>query len=320
MTLYFKNSYIKDSYSVIGRNEYGISIKGDLHINDYYLSKKSIEQGESEMLKKSIVGLLDKCKLKENDIDISLGGDLQNQILSNTLAYRNFNIPFLGLYSACATFAEALTIGSSILDNKSVNTIMISTSSSNLVSEKQFRFPIEYGAIKKYVNTFTVTGAVSVLLTNEKTNIKVEASTIGSVLDIGYKDSNNFGAVMALSAAKTIYEHFKDTKRSSNYYDLVLTGDLGVYGVNILNDLLKTQYNLEFDNIIDAGSILFKDTSKIAGASGPTCLPLILFNKILKEDYKKILLVLTGALHSKVSTNLNESIPSISHVISLEVL
>ena len=320
MIVYFKNAYIKNAYSVIGRNEYDISIKGDLHINDYYLSKKSFEQGESELLIKSISGLLSKCKKKETDIDVALGGDLQSQILSSTLAYRNFNISFLGLYSACATFCEDLIIGSNFLENKGVNSIIVSTSANNLASEKQFRFPIEYGAIRKYVNTFTATGAISALLTKEKTEIKIESATIGSVVDIGYNDANNFGAVMALSAAKTISEHLKDTNRSSEYYDIILTGDLGVYGVNILKDLLKTEYKIKAENIVDAGSILLKDTSVVAGASGPVCLPLILFNKILKEKYKKILLVATGALHSKTSVNLKESIPNISHIVSLEVL
>lgn len=157
MTIYFKNAYIKNAYSVVGRNEYDISIKGDLHINDYYLSKKSFEQGESELLIKSISGLLSKCKKKETDIDVALSGDLQSQILASTLAYRNFNIPFLGLYSACATFCEGLIIGSNLLKNKGINNIIISTSANNLASEKQFRFPIEYGAIRKYVNTFTAT-------------------------------------------------------------------------------------------------------------------------------------------------------------------
>ena len=320
MTIYFKNAYIKNAYSVVGRNEYDISIKGDLYINDYYLSKKSFEQGESELLIKSISGLLSKCKKKETDIDVALSGDLQNQILASTLAYRNFNIPFLGLYSACATFCEGLIIGSNLLENKGINNIIISTSANNLASEKQFRFPIEYGAIRKYVNTFTATAAVSTLLTKEKTEIKIESATIGTVVDIGYNDANNFGAVMALSASKTISEHLKETNRSSEYYDIILTGDLGVYGVEILKELLRNEYKINATNIVDAGSILLKDTSVVAGGSGPVCLPLILFNKILKEKYKKILLVATGALHSKTSVNLKESIPNISHVVSLEVL
>lgn len=320
MTIYFKNSYIKDYYTVLGRNEYEVSIKGDLNINDYYLKKKSFEQGESILLLNSINNILNKNKLKQEDIDLSISGDLQNQILSSTLAYRNFNIPFLGVYSACSTFCEGLIIASSVLETKSIKRVLVSTSSSNLASEKQFRYPIEYGAIRKYVNTFTATAGITSLLTNDKTNIKIESATIGSIVDIGYKDANNFGAVMAPSCAKTIYEHLKDTNRTPSYYDLILTGDLGIYGVNILKELLKKEYKITANNIIDAGSILFNDTSKIAGGSGPTCLPLILFNKILKENYKKILLVATGSLHSKVSVNLNESLPSISHAVSLEVL
>ncbi len=320
MTIKFESSYIKNNYTLLGRNEYDISLKVDKIIRDYYNNKKSIEEGESSYQIETIKGLLRKEKLKETDIDALISGDLQNQLFASTFASRDFEIPTLGIYSACSTFTEGLIIGSLLTDLN--NKVVITTSAHNLVSEKQFRFPIEYGSLRKKVNTFTVTGSISALLTSEKTNIKVEYGTIGKMTDIGYSDVNNMGACMAPAAARTIYEHLKDTNRSIDYYDLILTGDLGVYGLEILKDYLKKEYKITNGIFKDASSILYEQNSgkEIAGGSGPICLPLTLFSKILKENYKKILLVGTGSMHSKLSSNINETIPAISHVVSLEVI
>ena len=315
MTIYFKNVYVDNYFSVLGRNEHSVSIKADLEINDYYDKQKSVEEGEKSLLLRSIRG----CT-KGKNVDLCISSDLQNQLFASSFALREEDIPFLGTYSACASFVSNLIIASSFI-NSGLSNVLVSVSSSNLASEKQFRFPIEYGSIRKRVNAFTATGAVSSLVSSSKSSIRIESATIGKVTDIGYKDANNFGACMALSAAKSIYEHLIDTNRNSSYYDAILTGDLGVYGKDILKDCLRKEYNLEVNNIIDAGSTLFKDSGKdIAGGSGPVCLPLVLFNKILKEGYKKILLVGTGSLHSKNSCLLKESIPSISHIVSLEVI
>lgn len=319
MTLKFDNAYIKGSYLFIGRNEYDISINGDERVNDYYMGKKCFELGEVEYQKRSINGLINKLKIKE--IDLLVSGDLENQLFASYFAGRNFKSPMLGVYSACASFLEGLLVSSMLADKYKYKNIIVTTSSNNLASEKQFRFPIEYGAIRKVVNTFTASASVSSLVTCNKTNIKIESATIGKVEDIGYKDANNMGGCMTPSAAQTINDHLKDLKRDISYYDLILTGDLGIYGTNILKEYLFKEYNITLKNHLDAGSIIFKSTKNIAGGSGPVCLPLVLFDKILKnKKYKKILLIGTGSLHSKLSTGLNLSIPSISHAISLEVL
>ena len=321
MTIRFDDTYIENYYSLIGRNEHNITIKADEMINSYYTDKRSVEQTESNFQVRTIKGLLKKSKLKEENVDLVVAGDLQNQIFASSFAMRNFNIPFIGHYSACASFTGGALIASSMIKNFEIKNAIVTVSAHNLASEKQFRFPIEYGAIRKRVNTFTATGSVSVLISHNKSNIKVESATIGKVVDLGYKDANNFGACMAPSAAKTLYEHLKDTKRKATYYDLILTGDLGIYGLEILKEYMKKEYKLNIENILDAGALLFKDSgNNIAGGSGPVCLPLILFNKIIKEKYKKVLLIGTGSLHSKNSCNFNESIPSISHAISLEVI
>lgn len=319
MTIKFSNVYLGDAYTFIGKNEHKLTITGDESINDYYMGKKSFEEGEVEYQKRSISGLIKKEKDKK--IDLLIGADLQNQLLASNFAARNYNYPFLGIYSACASYAEGLIIASSLIEQKLKN-VVVTVSANNLASEKQFRFPIEYGAIRKNVNTFTVSASISSLVTSDKTKIKIESATIGNVVDIGYSDTNNMGAVMATSAHQTIVKHLKDTKRKPDYYDFVLTGDLGVYGVNILKELLEKEDNITLKNVLDAGTLIFEDSgSSIAGGSGPVCLPLILNNKILKNKaIKKILIVATGSLHSKVSSNLGESVPSISHAVSLEVM
>lgn len=322
MTLKFNNAYIKDAYTLLGKNEFIKDLKVDKKIDDYYDGEKSVELGEVNYQIKSIKGLLKKSKLEEKDISFMIGGDLQNQLLASNFSARKFDIPFLGVYSACSTFTEELLLAASLIEKSEIKDIIITTSAHNLASEKQFRYPIEYGAPRKKVNTFTGTGSVSTLITKTPSKIKIESATIGKVVDLGYKDVNNMGACMAPSAAKSIYEHLTETKRNIDYYDLVLTGDLGVYGIKILEEYLNTEYKINGGNIKDAGVMLFENEAgnTIAGGSGPVCMPLTLFSKVLKENYKKILLVATGSLHSKTSSNLNESVPSVAHVISLEVI
>lgn len=321
MTIKFKNIFINNYYSVLGRNEHEVTITADEEIKDYYLNEKAIELAESAFQLKSIKGLLLKSKLKEKNINLLIGSDLQPELMASNFAAKDLKIPFLGIYSACASFASSLIISASVLKEEKLENIIVTTSAHNLASEKTFRFPIEYGCIRKYISTFTSTGSVSALVSNKEGKIKIESGTLGTVNDIGFKDVNNMGAAMAHSAAKTIYEHLKDTKRKANYYDLILTGDLGIYGVKILKEYMKKEYKIDLNNLKDAGTIFYKDSGKsIAGASGPVTLPLVLFNDIINQKYKKILIVATGSLHTRVSSNLKMSIPSIAHAVSLEVL
>lgn len=317
MTKYYENVYINESYSLISSSKYKplVTSSVDKYIDDYYIGEKTIELAESKYQEITINGLINKSK--QNNIDLLISSDLQNQNLSSTLSSSKFNIPYLGIYSACASFNEGLIIAS----NMNVNTI-VTVSSHNLVSEKQFRFPVEYGALRKRVNTCTSTGSISVLVSNKKSNIKIESSTIGKTIMMGCIDTNDMGSAMAPSCAETLYNHLKDTKRDINYYDLILTGDLGIYGLNIMKEYYKEKYKKEISevNIIDSGSIYYTENNIYAGASGPLCLPMIFFNYILKQKkYKKILLIATGSLHSSLSSNLKLEIPSISHAVSVEV-
>ena len=322
MTYHYNNVYINSKYSLLASTKYSPIIKDNVDkcMDDYYMGEKTIELAESKYQETTIKGLLNKNKLLSNEIDVLISGDLQNQILSSTLASSKFKIPTLGIYSACASFIKGLIIGSTLIDKNENQKAIISTSSHNLVSEKQFRFPIEYGAVRKRVNTCTATGSISTLLSNQKSNIKVESSTIGFVTQTNHKDANDMGSAMAPSCAEVLFKHLNETNRKPDYYDLILTGDLGEYGTKIMKLYFKKKSNYDLKNVIDSGSIFYKEENVYAGASGPACLPLTLFDYILKQNkYKKILLIATGSMHSVVSTNLKVPIPSISHAVSLEV-
>lgn len=319
----YNNCYINDSYSVVGPMEKKGKIKNyDYALDDYYFKEKTFENAEAKMQQKAIDNLIFKNKLNDSNIDIVIGGDLFNQIGITSKALENYNISFLGTYSACATFVENLIIAANMLTNKNIKKIIAITSSHNLTAEKQFRYPIEYGSLKYKCNTFTATGSVACLISNDKSNIKIESATIGQVINMGIKDVNNMGAVMAPAAASTIIKHLEETKRDINYYDIIVTGDLGSVGSEILKEFLSINYDIKLKNHIDAGMEIYTKTQDVnAGSSGPVSLPLVLFNKILKnKKYKKILIIGTGSLHTPTLVNQKNSLAAIAHAVSLEVI
>lgn len=330
MTTTFKNVYIKETSTIAGIYEANGPLKNEFdktYTKDLYFGESSWEKAEIKLLHDSISLLLRKSKLKETDVDLLISGDLQNQIASSDYAARELNIPFLGIYNACATSSEGLIIGATFIDSKKAKNCIISTVSHNTSAEKQYRNPTEYGTPKPATATFTVTGGAAILLTGEKTDIRIEAATIGKTIDKGTKDVNHMGAVMAPAAADTIFRHLKDLNRSFDYYDMILTGDLGNYGKEILVSYMKEVYDLDISsNYDDCGTIIY-DTDKqpvLAGGSGPACSALVNYSyiyRMLKEKkLKRVLLVPTGALFSPTMYFQKESLPAIAHAVSLEVV
>ncbi len=313
----FKNVYLGKNYLVVGPLEKESKLKKfNKSLNDYYFEEKTFEQAEIKMQK------LVMNNLYSSSIDFVLGADLINQISISNYTARDYNVPFLGVYSACSSFTEELLIGSVFVDSYKLKNVIAITSSHNLTAERQYRFPVEYGSTRPHTATSTATGAAGVILTSVKTNIKVESATIGNVIDLGVSDVNHMGAAMAPAAAHTLNKHLLNLNRDINHYDVIVTGDLGKIGLSIFKEYIKNEYNLKCKKIIDAGSEIYLDSSQTyAGGSGPVCLPLILFSNILNNyKYKKILLLATGALHSPSLVNQKNTIPAISHAISLEVL
>lgn len=329
MTFKYKNVYIKDTATISGPYEKDgpLGEYFDKSYKDLYFGTDSWELAEQKIAEESIDMLLKKVKLKAKDIELVIAGDLSNQITSTTFASNNIGNSFLGVYDACATSAEELIIASSLIDAKRINNALCVTSSHNMVSEKQFRNPTEYGAPKPRSATFTSTGGASILLTSEKTDVRVESSTIGKLIDYNQKDPNNMGGAMAGAAAYTINKHLKDLGRKPEDYDLILTGDLGKYGKNILMQYLNEEYKIDISkNYNDCGVMLYDldmQEECLAGGSGPVCSCLVnysfIYKKLKEKEIKRVLLVPTGAMYSSTTLFQGENILSIAHAISLEV-
>ena len=330
MTYKYNNVYLDEVSTVVGPYEAKgpLGNKFDKSYKDLYNGEKTWEQAEAHLLEESIDILLNKSNKESSEIDLIISGDLLNQVTSSSYGVLKYNRPFLGVYSACASSVEGIIIASSMIDSKKIDNCVVSTSSHNMSSEKQFRNPTEYGAPKPKTATFTSTGGASVLLTNKKTKIKVESSTIGTVVDMEQNDPLNMGAVMAGAAALTIYKLLTDLNRDPSYYDLILTGDLGMYGKEILIDYMKSEYNIDISkNYNDTGTMLydFKNQKEVnAGGSGPVCCPLVCYSSIIpmlkSKKINRVLIVATGALFSPTNVFQHKNINSISHAVVLEAL
>ena len=330
MTINFNNVYLKEVSTVacLDEKEGNFGNLYDKTYDDYYIGEKTFEQAEMKMIKDSSNIVLSKSRISIDNIDLIIGADLSNQVTANSYSSVNLNRPYIGLYNACASMCEEFIVGSSILQNKNIKNILLNVSSHNMTAERQFRNPVEYGCPKPKRSTYTVTGAASCILTSEKTNIKVSSVSIGTTTDMGVTDVYDMGSVMAPSAARTIYEHLKDTNTTVDDYDLILTGDLGVYGKEILRVYMNETYDIDLkDKHKDSACLIFdrkKQEQVKAGGSGPACLALVTYtdiiNKMKKGELKKVLLVATGALMSPTMNNQKLSIPSISHAVCLEVI
>ena len=284
------------------------------------------EQAEVKMNTENIYLILNKSNNSKKDVDIFISGDLLNQIVASSYAASTLNIPYMGIYSACATSTEGIIIASNMIEGGLINNSVVNVSSHNNASEKQFRYPVEYGGPKPVTQTFTVTGSASALISNKKSNIKVESATLGKCIDSGVKNVFDMGSVMAIAAADTIDKHLKDTKREIGYYDLILTGDLGMYGKNLLKDVLKDEYGYDTKNVDDSACMIYdiNKQSVYAGGSGPACIALVTYSYILnlmrQGKLNRVLMVATGALMNPTMVNQKLSIPSIAHAVSLEVI
>ena len=330
MTTKYNNVYIESVSTVVGPYEHNgpLSRRFDRYYEDMYMHEKTFESAEIHLMKESIDILLDKVNKKKKDINMFIAGDLQNQITASSFAAKYVKSPFMGIYSACATNGEGLILASNFINQNIINNCLVTVSSHNMVSERQFRNPTEYGGPKPLSATFTATGGTSCLLTNKKNEIRIESSTIGKVIDMEQSDPNNMGACMAGAAIDTIYRHLTDLKRKPDYYDLIITGDLGKYGKEILIDYMKKEYKLDFTkNYNDCGVMLYDidEQSEIgAGGSGPVCSALVLYGDIIPRmkngELKKVLYVPTGALFNPTLVFQKENILSIAHAISLEAL
>jgi stage V sporulation protein AD len=312
--------------SIVGPKEGEGKLKDyfDIILEDDLNGTESFEKAESDILYTAITESIKKANLEEEQIDFLLAGDLLNQLTSSCFAAREMNVPFLGLYGACSTMTESLGVAAMIMDGNFANYVVAATSSHFAAAERQFRFPLEFGNQRSLTAQWTVTGAGAILLGKEGDYPYITHVTIGKVKDYGVNDPNNMGAAMAPAAVSTIYQHFKDTNRTPEYYDLIVTGDLGKFGRDITINLLKEYgYNLK-NNYIDCGEEIFNNEVQgtNAGGSGCGCSAVVysgyIYKNMLKGKFKKVLLISTGALLSTTSSLQGESIPGIAHAVSIE--
>ena len=330
MTFYYKNVYIGDTSTITGPYEKAGPLRDyfDKTYDDLYFGEKSFEKGEIKLVRDSLVMLLKKIGKNKDEIDLVVGGDLLNQITASTYGAYSVGNGFIGIYGACSSSVLGIIIASNFIEGGFVSNAISLVSSHNMTSEKQFRYPTEYGSIRKNTSTFTSTGSASIFLTNKKTDIRVECATLGQIIDYSQNDANDMGRVMAPSAINTLVRHFEETKRTPSDYDLILTGDLGLYGKSIVKDYLLEKYDILLgDNYNDCGVMLYdldKQLDIKAGGSGCVCSALVvysyIYNLMKKRKLKRVLVLATGALFSPLLLYQKENINSICHAVSLEVV
>lgn len=324
-TFTFDNVYVASTGTTVGPTEGSGPLKKsfDKCYDNLYCGEKNWELAERKLLSEAIDICLQKKHKTLTEIDLLLAGDLLNQNVTANYVARSKEVPFLGMFSACATSMETTAIGASLIEGGFARQVVCAASSHNATAERQFRYPTEFGGQKPKSATFTVTGAGALLLTNKPSAIKITSATIGKVVDHGIKDPFNMGSAMAPAALDTILAHFQDTKTSIVDYDLIVTGDLSRIGSQILRHLLAEQQIEVGNHYDDCGVMIFSaDQPVFAGGSGCACVAVVTFGHLLKEiekgNLRKIFVVATGALLSPVMIQQKETIPCIAHGVVFE--
>ena len=300
----------------------------DVLHDDLWIGQDSYEKAQRILLEEAIQIAMKKGNIQKEDVQFLIAGDLINQITPSSFAARTAQIPYFGLFGACSTSMEGLALASFMINYHGAKKVLTGSSSHNAATERQFRYPTEYGGQKPPTAQWTVTGAgVALLATNEnQPNTPFTTSaTIGKVVDMGLSDPFNMGGAMAPAAADTIIAHFKDRQLEPSYYDLIVTGDLAKIGhETVLEVLQNSGLKIDSERFRDCGLMIYKEDQPVqAGASGAGCSATVLYGHLLNQmkqgRYKRILFVATGALLSPLTFQQNESIPCIAHAVSIEI-
>lgn len=316
---------LTSSYTIVGpiEGKGPHALDFDEILPDDVLSQKTPEKTERLMLEMAIEKTMKQRNTKIEDLQYFIAGDLLNQITSSTFAARTYNAPFLGIYGACSTFAQAVGLGAMLLQGDFAEQVLIGTASHYQTAERQFRYPIELNVQHIASNQHTVTGAGAAILGFGGTGPKITHATFGSVVDMGLKDAHDMGSAMAPAAFATIKQHLKDTNRSLEDYDIVLTGDLGKQGRKMLRLLFTREEFPGLDRLQDGGSQIYGDGQKTgSGGSGAACIAVMTLgyalNMLKSAKATRALIVATGALLSPLSVLQGESIPCIAHAVAFE--
>ena len=294
----------------------------DLIGSDDTFGEATWEKSESAMQKQALALALDKAGQAASAMDWLFAGDLLNQCIGSSFAARGQDIPFFGLYGACSTMGEGLALASMTLDGGFGEWAAVVVSSHFCTAERQYRTPLEYGGQRTPTAQWTATAAGAVILSRSGRGPKITHVTVGRVIDLGVTDANNMGAAMAPAACDTIAAHLRDTGRSPGFYDLIVTGDLGRLGSQLLLELLERR-GIVLENHADCGCLLFDQKSQDVhcGGSGCGCSAAVftgcLLTGLTEGRWNNLLFCPTGALHSPVATAQGESIPGICHAVAL---
>lgn len=324
-TFKFGNASIKSFASVVGKTEsdgpYGDEF--DEVIEDNKGSAETWEQAEALLQTKSLQHAMDKAGLTPENMDLIFAGDLLNQCTGSSYGLKDFYIPFLGIYGACSTFAQALLLSASMVNAGYVDNCAAVTSSHFSSAERQFRFPLNYGGVRTPTAQWTATASGAAIVTPALEPPYIRAATVGKIQDMGISDLNNMGAAMAGAAYDTISRHFKHTGTHPESYDLIITGDLGQVGSDLLYDLFKRDGVALEKRHKDCGLMLYdrENQDVHAGGSGCGCSASMMCGHFLKRvksgDLKRILYAATGALMSPTMVQQGGNIPGISHAVEI---
>lgn len=297
----------------------------DILHDNLWLEQTSFEKAQQIMMEEAAQITLEKVNMTEGNVQFLLTGDLINQITPSTFAAKTLGIPYFGLFSACATSTEGLALAAMFVNSGGANHVLTGTASHYAATERQFRFPNEYGGQKPPTAQQTVTGAGCALVAEKGVGPVITSATIGKVVDLDVTDPFNMGAAMAPAAVDTIIAHLNDRNLPPNHYDLIITGDLGHVGYDASLELFKQKgVNIHSDQYADCGiEVYHDDVGNFAGGSGTACSAVMTYgyflNKLNKGELSRILFVATGALHSPLTVQQNNSIPCIAHAVSIEV-
>nr|WP_295973802.1 stage V sporulation protein AD [uncultured Bacillus sp.] len=300
----------------------------DILHDDLWMGLDSYEKANKKLLEEAVQAVMQKENIQKEDIQFLIAGDLINQITPTSFAARTAQIPYFGIFGACSTSMEGLALASFIINYGGAKKIITGASSHNAATEKQFRYPTEYGGQKPPTAQWTVTGAGVALVTenqNQQGLPYTTSATIGKVIDMGLMDPFNMGGAMAPAAADTILAHFKDLQLDPSHYDLIVTGDLAKIGRETVIDLLQNSgLKIDPERFWDCGLLIYNEDQPVqAGASGAGCSATVLYGHLLNQMkqgvFKRILIVATGALLSPLTYQQKESIPCIAHAVSIEM-
>ena len=312
--------------SIVGKKE------GDGPLERYFdavhddttLGQDSWEKAESRLQQEAAEEAIKKAGVTEQDIQYILAGDLLNQCISSTFGLQSLNIPFWGQYGACSTMAQTLSLASVLVDAGAAERCLAVTSSHFCSAERQFRFPLEYGGQRTPTAQWTATASGAVVVGQSGDGPWVSAVTAGRIRDLGIKDAANMGAAMAPAAAQTLFDFLTDTQTKPDDYDLILTGDLGLIGSSLMEEILRKD-GIEIAPVHNDCGLMLYDREKQdvhAGGSGCGCSGAVLCSVVLQRMNRKklrnVLFIGTGALMSTTSSQQGESIPGIAHLVYLQ--